>query len=148
MNLHCKITASTLLLCVAIPCLAATAPTQVELSATAQREVANDQLDATLYVEEHQTQPSILADHLNRKSAEALAIARAYPHVEARSGAYSSWPAYGKNGQILGWQGRVEIMLKSTDFVQSAELVARLQKSMRHTPGYLIVTPQQGIRGG
>jgi predicted secreted protein len=129
MNTYCRIV-TALLLCTAAPSWAAETPTQLELSASAQREVDNDQLNATLYLEERQLQPAVLADSLNRKSAAALAIARAYPNVETRNSAYSSWPTYAKNGQIQGWQGRVEIQLKSTDFVQSAELVARLQKTM------------------
>lgn len=126
----CQLAASLLLISASWACLAAEAPTELELSASAQREVMNDQVDARLYVEDHQAQPSLLADNLNRKSNAALAIARAYPNVETRSSGYSSWPVYGKNGQIQGWQGRTEITLSSTDFVQSAELVARLEKTM------------------
>lgn len=130
MTPFCRITATTLLLCTSAFGFAAEPPTQLELSASAQREVVNDQLEATFMLEEHQAQPAALADSLNRKSNAALAIARAYPNVQAQSSGYSSWPSYAKNGQIQGWQGRVEIRLKSTDFVQSAELVARLQKTM------------------
>ncbi|TDR73557.1 SIMPL domain-containing protein [Paludibacterium purpuratum] len=120
----------TLLLAAALPATAEEAATQLELTASSQREVANDQLDATLYVQETQSQPATLADSLNRKSAAAMAVARGYSAVQATSGAYSSWPLYDKNNQIKGWQGRAEIHLRSRDFVQGAQLVAKLQQSM------------------
>jgi predicted secreted protein len=113
-----------------IPALATPQASQIELTASAQREVPNDQLDAVLYLVEQQSQPAALADKLNRKSRLALAIARAYPNVETRSGPSSSWPLYDANGQIQSWQGRVEIQLASVNFVQSAELVGRLQEFM------------------
>ena len=99
------ICAASLLLGAAAPARADAASTQLDLSASAQREVANDQLDATLYVEEQQTAPAPLADNLNRAGSAAMAAARAFPHVEATSGGYSSWPQYDKNGKITGWQG-------------------------------------------
>ncbi|WP_215781330.1 SIMPL domain-containing protein [Paludibacterium sp. B53371] len=120
----------TLLLAATLPALAEDNTTQLELTASSQREVANDQLDVTLYVQESQAQPAALADSLNRKTAAAMAVARSYGAVQASSGNYSTWPQYDKNNQIKGWQGRSEIHLRSGDFVQTAQLVARLQQSM------------------
>lgn len=119
-----------LLLSAALPAAAADSATVLDLSASAQREIANDQVDATLYVQERQARPAVLADHLNRTISRALADTRAYPQVVAKSGSYSTWPEYGKDGEIQGWQGRAEIQLRSTDFVETAQLVARLQKDM------------------
>jgi predicted secreted protein len=121
---------AALLSCTAIPVLASPAASEITLSASAQREVANDQLDAVLYLEEQQARPALLADKLNQKNRQALAIARAYPNVDIRSGASSSWPVYDGHGQIQHWQGRIEIVLNSVNFVQSAELIARLQEFM------------------
>jgi predicted secreted protein len=123
--------ALALLLCAA-PLLvwAGDTTTTLTLSASSQQQVANDQLDATLAIQETQDQPAVLADHLNRAGNQAMAVARAYPAVRVSSGQYSSWPEYNKDGQITGWTGKAEVQLHSTDFVQSAELVAQLQKFM------------------
>lgn len=121
---------SALLAGASLPTFAADNATQLELTASAQREVANDQVDATLYVQSRQSQPGALADNLNRIVTQAQSSARAYPAVVVSTGSYSSWPDYAKNGSIQGWQGRAEIRLRSRNFVQCAQLVAQLQKTM------------------
>ncbi|MBV8648591.1 SIMPL domain-containing protein [Paludibacterium sp.] len=120
----------TLLLTAALPAAAEDTATVLELTASSQREVANDQLDVTLYAEDSRAQPAPLADSLNRKTAAALAEAKGYSAVQASSGAYASWPQYDKNNQIKGWQGRAEIHLRTRDFVQGAQLVAKLQQTL------------------
>lgn len=127
--LHALI-AGSLLLTSTLPALAEEAATALELTASSQREVANDQLDVTLYVQERQAQPALLADSLNRKTAAALALARSFGAVHATTGAYTTWPEYDKGNLIKGWQGRAEVHLQSRDFVQSAQLVAKLQQTM------------------
>ncbi|WP_199053338.1 SIMPL domain-containing protein [Aquitalea sp. ASV15] len=103
---------------------------ELRLSASAQQEVANDQLQATLYLQDRSEQPALLADRLNKGIARGLAAGKAYPQVELSSGSYNSWPSYDKGGKINGWQGRAEIRLKSRNMTQAAELVAQLQKTM------------------
>lgn len=105
-------------------------PIELTLSASAQREVANDQISATLYVQERQASPAQLANRLNQQLKEGLAEARQFPAVTASSGSYSTWPEYDKNGRIQGWTGRAELMLKSRELTPTTELVARLQKRM------------------
>lgn len=104
--------------------------TMLNLSASAQRELANDQVNASLYVQDRQAQPAVLADRLNKALARAKAESGSFRQVEISSGSYNSWPDYGRDGKIQGWQGRAEIRLKSRDFTATAELVARLQKFM------------------
>ncbi|MFC3533372.1 SIMPL domain-containing protein [Vogesella facilis] len=104
--------------------------TLLNLSASAQRELANDEVTASLYVQERQAQPAVLADRLNKALARARGEAAAFKPVEFSSGSYNSWPDYGRDGKIQGWQGRAQIRLKSRDFTAAAELVARLQKFM------------------
>lgn len=104
--------------------------TRLQLSATATREVANDELTATLYLQDRQVQPAVLADRLNKGMARAMQDAKSFPSVDTSSGQYSTWPDYDKNGKILGWQGRAEIRLKSRDIRAASELVARLQQTL------------------
>ncbi|UTH74599.1 SIMPL domain-containing protein [Chromobacterium sp. IIBBL 290-4] len=103
---------------------------QLNLSANAQREVANDQISASLYVQQSNSQAAVLADKLNKITANGLAIGRNYGKVQLSTGSYNTWPSYDKNGKISGWQGRAEINLKSRDFAQAAELIAKLQQTM------------------
>ncbi|MBV8681133.1 MAG: SIMPL domain-containing protein [Aquitalea sp.] len=115
----------------AIPTLASAAEgIDLRLSGSAQQEVANDQLQATLYLQDKSDQPAILANRLNKGIAHGMALGKDYPKVELSTGNYNSWPSYDKNGKIQGWQGRAEIRLKSRDMTQAAELVAQLQKTM------------------
>ncbi|OBU88156.1 SIMPL domain-containing protein [Chromobacterium subtsugae] len=116
------------LLAAALP--AAAEGIQLNLSASAQRDIANDQISATLYVQQSNSQAAVLADRLNKATANGLAIGRGYKDVQLSSGSYSTWPSYDKNGKITGWQGRSEIQLKSKDFAQAAELIAKLQQTM------------------
>lgn len=119
-----------LLLSQLAPAQAAEPATLLNLSASAQRELPNDQLNATLYIQERQPQAAQLADKLNRTLNRAKADAAGYPKVTISSGNYNSWPSYDKNGKINGWQGRADIRLHSRDFTAAAELIAQLQKYM------------------
>ena len=105
-------------------------PTLLNLSASAQRELANDQLNATLYVQDRQNQPALLADKLNRAINRAKADSSAFNKVTFSSGSQSTWPQYDRNGKIQAWQGRASIQLQSADFTAAAELISRLQAYM------------------
>ncbi|AAQ60969.1 SIMPL domain-containing protein [Chromobacterium violaceum] len=118
------------MLAAAAPLASAADGIQLNLSANAQRDVANDQISATLYVQQSNNQAAVLADRLNKATANGLAIGRGYKDVQLSSGSYSTWPSYDKNGKITGWQGRSEIQLKSKDFAQAAELIGKLQQTM------------------
>ena len=72
----------------------------VDLQADAQREVDNDTLNALLYVEMNDTDPAKLADALNRVSADALALAKAYRQVRMRTGNIQTYPVYDKTQRL------------------------------------------------
>lgn len=104
---------------------------QVDLQAEAQREVENDLMTASLYVEQNELDPVKLAAGLNRALNEALATARDAKGVRARSGGYSTHPVYDRNQRLTGWRGRAEIRLESRDFAAAGALIGRLQGSMQ-----------------
>ena len=103
---------------------------ELRLTGSARQEIANDQLQAVLYIQDKSHQPAVLADRLNKGINRAVTESKAYPKVELSSGSYNSWPSYDKNGKIQGWQGRAEVRLQSRDMAQAAELMAKLQKTM------------------
>lgn len=145
--------ASIRLLAVALAAAAASAPVfaqqaarpaapQVELQAEARREVPNDVLNASQSVEIADPEPAKVADALNRAQNAALAAAREFPQVRARTGYSQSYPVYDRAQKLTGWRGRAEVRLESRDFAQAAALIGRLQSSMQLSGMSFSVSPQ------
>lgn len=103
----------------------------INLSAKASKLVANDEMYATLYIEEQNASSAKLARNLTNAMNSALAQAKNYSAVTANTGSQSTYPMYYKNGKIRGWQGRAEIELHSQDFEQTGKLIAELQQSLK-----------------
>lgn len=103
----------------------------VELQADAQREVQNDTMTATLFVEQTGFDPAQVADGVNKVVNEALRTAKTAQGVKVKSGYNQSFPVYGKNNQLQGWRTRSEIRLESADFEATSALIGELQSTMR-----------------
>ena len=103
----------------------------VELQAEAQRELANDTVSASLYVELNDANPAALAAAVNKAANEALRAAREYPAVHARSGNNQTYPVYANGNVLQGWRGRAEIRLESKDFEAASRLIGKLQAGMQ-----------------
>jgi predicted secreted protein len=103
----------------------------VELQAEAQREVPNDTLSASLYVELNDANPAALADAINKATNQALQIAKDYKSVRVRSGSSQTYPVYTKGRLLQGWRGRAEIRLEGKDFQAASGLIGKLQASMQ-----------------
>jgi predicted secreted protein len=103
----------------------------VDLQSGAEREVANDQMQAMLYIEQNDPSAAQIASSMNRAITEALRLARDYPTVKARSGNNQTTPVYSRANQLQGWRGRAEIRLETRDFAAGAALIAKLQASLQ-----------------
>jgi len=103
----------------------------IELQADAQRDVANDTLSASLFVELNDANPAALANALNKAANEALRVARDYKNVRVRSGNNQAYPVYAKGNVLQGWRGRAEIRLESRDFEAASGLIGKLQAGMQ-----------------
>lgn len=101
----------------------------VNLSAQAEREVANDTITAVLAADAEGADPAALADGVNRAMRDALKVAEGYRNVKARSLNYQTWPVYDKQ-RVARWRVRQELRLESRDFAQATELIGRLQSSL------------------
>ena len=99
----------------------------VELQAEAQREVANDTLNASLYVEMNDANPATLASAINKSVNEALRVAKDHKGVRVRSGGNQTYPVYAKGNALQGWRGRAEIRIESRDFQEASGLIGKLQ---------------------
>jgi len=131
-----KILTGTIAVCclLAAPWATAAEPPRynsVELQAEAQREVQNDLLNATLFVELNDASPTALANAVNKSVNEALRIAKEYKTVRVRSGNNQSYPVYAKANVLQGWRSRAEIRIESRDFEAASALIGRLQSAMQ-----------------
>lgn len=105
----------------------------VQLSASAQEEVAQDWLTAVL-VTRHQA-----PDAGTVQNALKLALDRALTHARGRSGAgvdvstgaFHVQPRYGRDGQVTGWHGTAELLVQGRD-------VARVAALAGDTPGMVV----------
>ena len=103
----------------------------VEFQAEAQREVQNDLLNASLYVELNDTSAAALASAINKTVNEALSVAKQYASVRVRSGNNQTYPIYSKGNQLQSWRGRAEIRIESRDIEAAASLIGKLQAKMQ-----------------
>lgn len=103
----------------------------INLQADASREVANDQMQATLYTELTNNNPTNLAQDINKILNEATRKASQYPQVKISTGAQNTYPIYDDKNKLKGWRARAQIDLKGTDFKATSDLIAALQGSMQ-----------------
>lgn len=127
-----------LLSLVLVPCALAQEPERdqprynvVSFQVEAQREVRNDLLNATLYVELTDSSSAALANAINRSTNDALRVAKEYKTVRARSGNNQTFPVYSRSNQLQGWRGRAEIRIESRDFEAASVLIGKLQSTMQ-----------------
>ncbi len=126
-----------------LPARAAEAPPEnlVNFSANASIEVTQDLLSITLQaVREGQDAAQVQAQ-LKAVLDAALAEARkaAQPGaLEVRTGGFSLYPRYGKEGRINGWQGQAELLLQGKDGQRVAQTAGRLSTMNITSVGYSV----------
>ena len=104
----------------------------VNVQAEASRQVSNDEMHATLYIEKSNKQPAELSNQINQLMNQALAVSRKYPQVKVETGAQSTYPIYDNDSSKLKeWRGRAEIRLESKDFKAASQLINELQQSFQ-----------------
>ena len=114
----------------------------VELQSEAQREVPNDMLSASLYVELSNANAAALADAINTRVNEAMRVAKDYGNVRVRSGGNQTYPVYAKGNVLQGWRGRAEIRIESRQFEAASGLIGRLQSGMQLANLSFSVSPE------
>ncbi len=104
----------------------------VNIQADASRQVANDEMQAVLYIEKSNKQPAELSNQINQLMNQAQAIARKYPQVKVETGAQSTYPIYDNDSRKLKeWRARAEIQLESKDFKAASQLISELQQNFQ-----------------
>lgn len=114
----------------------------VTLQASAQRELANDLLSATLYVEVNDATAAGVAKAVNAAVNSALRTAHQEKAVRAWSGNNQTYPVYTRGNQLQGWRGRGEVRVESKDFEAASKLIGKLQASMQLAGVQFSVSPE------
>lgn len=97
----------------------------VQLSASAQQEVVQDWLTVTLQARHQAPDAGTVQNQLKASIERALAHARpraARADLTLSTGAFQVLPRYGRDGQVLGWQGSADLLLQGRDVAQVAAL--------------------------
>lgn len=102
----------------------------VQLSASAAVEVGQDLLAMTLSSTREGADAQAVQTQLKTALDAALAEARqsAQPGLmDVRTGNFSLYPRYGRDGKSVGWQGTAELVLEGRDFVRISSTAGKIQ---------------------
>lgn len=100
---------------------------QIDLSASAEQEVQNDLLIATLYTEHEGQRQAEVAERVNETMAWALAQAKPVAGITAQTTQYNTYPIYANNTTVTGWRARQAVRLEARDSKLLGDLIAILQ---------------------
>lgn len=104
----------------------------VNLNAEATRQISNDEMHATLYIEKTNKQPAQLASEITQLMNQALATAAKYPSVKIETGTQNTYPVYDNdNRKLKEWRGRAQVRIESTDFKAASQLISELQQNFQ-----------------
>jgi predicted secreted protein len=102
----------------------------VQLAASASVEVGQDLLSITLNTSREGADAHALQTQLKTALDAALAEAKkdAQPgQLDVRTGNFSLYPRYGRDGKSTGWQGTTELVLEGRDFARISSAAGKIQ---------------------
>ena len=102
----------------------------VQLSASGSVEVQQDLLSISMNTTRDGPDAGTVQAQLKLALDAALAEAKkaAQPgQLDVRTGNFSLYPRYGKDGKINGWQGAAELVLEGRDFVRISSTAGKVQ---------------------
>ena len=114
---------------------------RVHLSASAQTRVQNDIAIATLYAQEEGSDAAALANLVNTRIDEAVALVRQHDAIKLQTSAYTTSPVYHKN-RITGWRVKQSIRLESRDMTLLSDLAGKLQQALNLQEISFAVSPE------
>jgi predicted secreted protein len=101
-----------------------------QLSANGSVEVQQDVLSISMNTTRDGPDAGLVQTQLKQALDAALAIAKqaALPgQLDVRTGNFSLYPRYGKDGKINGWQGSTELVLEGRDFARITTAAGKIQ---------------------
>lgn len=102
----------------------------VQLSANAAVEVQQDILTISMNTTREAAEASVVQSQLKTALDNALSEAKkqAQPgQLDVRTGNFSLYPRYSKDGKINGWQGTTELVLEGRDFAKISAAAGKIQ---------------------
>ena len=102
----------------------------VQLSANAGVEVQQDILTISMSTTREAADASVVQTQLKTALDAALAEAKknaAAGQLDVRTGNFSLYPRYSKDGKINGWQGTTELVLEGRDFAKISAAAGKIQ---------------------
>jgi predicted secreted protein len=111
----------------------------VTLSATGDMDVPQDLLTLSLRTTKEGESAAAVQKELKSALDKALALAQASEKtelMEVRTGQFSLYPRYGKDGRINGWQGTAELLLEGRDFALVSATAGKLNTLVMSHAGF------------
>lgn len=102
---------------------------RITLSASAEREVENDVLVASLYAEHQAQRQQTVSKEVNAAIQWALEKSKQSTNINIQTTQYNTSPLYNKNA-MTGWRARQSIRLESQDANKLSELIGELQERL------------------
>lgn len=102
----------------------------VQLSASGTVEVQQDLLSITMNTTRDGAEAGAVQAQLKQALDAALAEAKKAVlagQLDVRTGNFSLYPRYGKDGKINGWQGSTEMVLEGRDFARISTTAGKVQ---------------------
>ena len=102
----------------------------VQLSANGSVEVQQDMLSISMSTTRDGSDAAAVQSQLKAAIDAALTEARnaAQPgQLDVRTGNFSLYPRYGRDGKSIGWQGSAELILEGRDFTRISGTAGKLQ---------------------
>jgi predicted secreted protein len=102
----------------------------VRLSASATVDVRQDLLTISMGTTREGAEAAAVQNQLRMALESALAEARklALPgELDVRTGNFSLYPRYGRDGKMTGWQGTTELILEGRDFARISATAGKIQ---------------------
>jgi predicted secreted protein len=101
-----------------------------QISATGTVEVQQDLLSISMTTTRDGTDAGVVQTQLKQALDAALTQAKqaaAPGQMDVRTGNFSLYPRYGKDGKINGWQGSTELVLEGKDFPRITGTAGKIQ---------------------
>ena len=117
-----------------------------QLSASGSVEVQQDLLSITMNTTRDGTDAVSVQNQLKTALDTALAEAKksAQPGLmDVRTGNFSLYPRYSKDGKINGWQGRTELVLEGKDFPRITSTAGKIQTLTLGNVGFALSREQR-----
>ena len=117
-----------------------------QLSASGSVEVQQDVLSISMTTSRDGADAGTVQTQLKQALDTALGQARqaaAPGQMEVRTGNFSLYPRYGKEGKINGWQGSAELVLEGKDFARITSAAGKIQSLTLGSVGFALSREQR-----